>query len=160
MGSMFQFSRNIRTLASRIENNSASLIRRVSKRTLKKLVNGTPVDTGEARSNWRVSLGNPTRSVIPPHAPGKHLGIHEKSNAKATIQEGFQTIEKLKSNSKGGAVQSLYITNSIPFLDRLRNGYSAQQPNDWVEEAFVDAKIDISKVSLLTTKISDDEDDE
>lgn len=159
MATMLQFSRNIRKLGSRIENNSLILTKRVAKRTLRALVDGTPVDKGVARSNWRVSLGNPTRAVIPAYSPGKHLGIGERQNARAAIQEGFAKINQLRVGQKRGTGQAgtaLYITNAIPYLNRLRNGYSSQQPSDWVQAAFMEAQAEITGARLLSTNMRDE----
>lgn len=153
MATLFQFSRNIRSHGSKIENNSVLLTQRVAKRTLRSLVDGTPVDEGVARSNWRVSLGNPTRSVIPAYSPGRHLGIDERTNAAATIQAGIGKINLLRVGTKRGtgqAGQAVFISNSIPYLDRLRGGSSAQQPNDWVAVALLEAQAEVIQTRLLT----------
>jgi hypothetical protein len=158
MATLLQFSRNIRKLGSRIENNSAALTKRVAKRTLQSLVEGTPVDKGVARSNWRTSLGNPTRSVIPAFSPGRHLGIGERANARAAIQAGFATINQLRVGAKRGTGQAgsaVYITNAIPYLDRLRSGYSSQQPNDWVQVALLEAQAEIASTRLLSPTMGD-----
>jgi hypothetical protein len=157
VATLLQFSRNIRKLGSRIENNSVALTKRVVKRALVALVEGTPVDEGDARSNWRVSLGNPTRSVIPAYSPGKKLGIGERQNARATIQAGIATINQLRVGAKRGSGQAgtaLFITNAIPYLGRLRDGSSSQQPNDWVEIALLDAQAEIAQVRLLDRTVS------
>lgn len=163
MATLLQFSRNIRKTGSRIENNSKVLVQRVAKTALRELVDGTPVDTGEARSNWRVSLGNPTRAVIPPHAKGKKLGIGERANARAAIRAGISVINRLKVGAKfgsGEAGSALFITNAIPFLSRLREGYSAQQPNDWVADALDKARTEISQTRLIERDISSGTDDD
>lgn len=162
MATLLQFSRNIRKLGSRIENNSVALTKRVAKKALRGLVEGTPVDEGDARSNWRVSLGNPTRAVIPAYAPGKKLGRGESANARAAIAAGFAKINQLKVGAKRGSGQAgtaLFITNAIPYLGRLRDGSSSQQPNDWVEVALSEARMEIAGVRLLSRSIGGDNDD-
>lgn len=153
MATLLQFSRNIRRHGSRIENNSVRLVKRVAKRTLRSLVDGTPADEGVARSNWRVSLGNPTRAVIPAYSPGKNLGIGERANARAAIAAGIAEINLLRVGAKRGtgqAGQALFITNAIPYLGRLRNGYSKQQPDDWVQSALLEAQAEIAGTRLLS----------
>lgn len=153
MATLLQFRRNIRRIGSRIENNSVRAVQRVSKRALRSLIDGTPVDKGVARSNWRVSLGNPTRSVIPAYSPGRKLGIGERSNARAALAVGIAKINQLRVGAKRGTGQAgtaLFITNAIPYLGRLRSGYSAQQPNDWVGVALLEAQAEIQGIRLLT----------
>lgn len=152
MATLLQFSRNIRKRGSDIENASVKLVKRVCKKALVPLVMGTPVDEGHARSNWRVSIGNPTRSEIGAYAPGKKLGIGESSNASAAISAGFEKINQLRVGAKAGTGQAgsaVFITNAIPYLDKLRNGHSKQQPNDWVALALLEAQAEIAGVRLL-----------
>ena len=152
MATFLQFSRNIRRRGSKIENNSIRMVQAVSKRALRSLVEGTPVDKGVARSNWRVSLYNPTRAVIPAYAPGKNLGRGETANARAAIAAGIAQINQLRVGAKfgtGQAGRALFITNAIPYLGRLRTGSSSQQPGDWVSIALIEARSEISTIRLL-----------
>lgn len=156
MATVFQFSRNIRKYGSRIQNNAVSTTKRAAKKALTSLVEGTPVDKGVARSNWRVSLGNPTRAVIPAYAPGTKLGIGESANAKATIAAGFAQINRLTAGVNyptGEAGTALYIANAVPYLSKLRAGYSAQQPADWVLSALQQAQVEVKTSRLLSTKV-------
>lgn len=155
MPTLLQFSRNIRKRGSKIENSSLALTKKVAKVALRSLVEGTPVDEGTARSNWRVSIGAPTSSIIPPYSPGKKLGRGESSNAKATIAVGSAVINRLRVGAKRGtgqAGQALFITNAIPYLDKLRNGSSSQQPNDWVNAALQEAAVEISQTRLVSNR--------
>lgn len=160
MSTFLRFSRNIRKRSSTIENNSVVLTRRVAKTALRALVYGTPVDKGVARSNWRVSLGNPTRAVIGAYAPGRKLGMGETENARAAISAGISVINRLKVGAArrgtGQAGQSLYITNAVPYLDRLRSGYSGQQSADWVEAALQEAASEVRQVRLLYSPVRDE----
>jgi hypothetical protein len=159
MATIIQFSRNIRKIGSKIQNNSVNLVKSVSKQTLRDLVDGTPVDTGEARSNWRVSIGGQKRNIIPPHYPGEKLGLQEKRNARETISEGIKEINTLRvgqfKRGTGQAGSSVKITNNVPYIDDLRRGTSKQQPNDWVERAFSEARNIIVQAKLMTTVRSD-----
>lgn len=159
MVTLIQFSKNIRKIGSKIENNSVNLVKSVSKQTLRKLVLGTPVDTGEARSNWRVSIGGEKRSIIEPYSPGEKLGISEKRNASGAISEGISEINSLRvgrfKRGTGEAGSSVKISNNVPYIDDLRKGSSKQQPNDWVERAFSEAKGLISQAKLTSFVRSD-----
>lgn len=153
MVTLVQFGRNIRSRASRLENNSVRLTQRVAKRALRELVLGTPVDKGVTRSNWRVSLGTPTRRVIPAYFPGNLLGIRERANARAAISAGNAQINKLRVGAgrrgTGQAGQAIFIVNSVPWLGRLRRQSSHQQPRDWVAIAQLNAAREARGVRLL-----------
>lgn len=152
MATLIQFSKNIKSLGSRIENNSAVLTRRVARKALKSLVLGTPVDKGVARSNWRVSLGARTFLIIPAYSPGKKLGIGERANARATIAAGNAVIAQLRIGRVTGRVgKALIITNNIPYLNKLRfDKHSPQQTNDWVDLALLDARSELIGTRLTS----------
>lgn len=142
MATLLQFGRNIRSRASRLENNSLRLTQQVAKTALRELVLGTPVDKGVTRSNWRVSLVNRTFKLIPAYSPGRNLGIGERANARATITVGNRVINRLRVGAKRGTGQAgsaVFITNNAVWISRLRTGYSLQQGKDWVDEAQVKA---------------------
>lgn len=153
MATLLQFGQNIRKRASRLENNSLRATQRVAELALTRLVLGTPVDTGMTRSNWRVSIGNPTRSVIPAHAPGRRLGIGERANARATILAGKSVIRRLRigeaRRGTGQAGNALFITNSYRSVPFLRAGRSRQQPHDWVDDALRIAAGHLRNVRLV-----------
>ena len=152
MATMIQFGRNMRKRALRMENASVDMTKRVAKRALRALVEGTPVDKGVARSNWRASIYNPTRAVIPAYSPGKNLGRGERANARAAIAAGIAQIDQLKvglQRGPGQAGRTVYLTNAIPYLQKLRNGYSSQQTNDWVQTALLEARGEIATTRLL-----------
>ena len=94
MATLAQFSQNIRKRGSQIENAGTRFVKSTTKRALKKLVNTTPVDTGKARSNWRVGIGAPVRSPIETYGSA--------SAARAAINAGFARINSVRGVSGGG----------------------------------------------------------
>jgi hypothetical protein len=153
MAAIVEFSRNIRKRASNIENGAVTLVKRVAKTALRELVNGTPVKTGRARSNWRVSVGGTATAVIEPRASVGKGGFAERTVASATIAEGIAKINTLSVGRSrfgtGQAGASLRISNNVPYIDKLRGGSSTQQPNDWVAEAFMKAEAELAGARLL-----------
>lgn len=159
MATIAEFARNIRKRASNIENGSVALVKRVAKTALRELVNGTPVKTGLARSNWRVSVGGTATAVIESRAnPGKG-GFAERTVAAATIADGIAKINTLSVGKNrfgsGQAGSSLRISNNVPYIDKLRNGSSKQQPNDWVAEALTKAESELAGARLLEPRVDD-----
>jgi len=142
MATLAQFSRNIRKRGSQIENSATRVVKAVSVRALKSLVRNTPVDKGVARSNWRVGIGAPTRSVIEAYSPGKKLGIGETANASAAINIGRARINSVRGSSTGLGT-AIYITNAVPYIGRLNAGYSGQAPAGFVETALLEAKAEL-----------------
>lgn len=68
-----------------------------------RLVVKTPVDTGHARNNWQITIGSEAQDEI--DAPINELG------ALSTL----------------GPFQDVYITNNVPYIERLDNGHSMKQ---------------------------------
>lgn len=97
------------------------------------VVMATPVDTGRARSNWIVSLGEPAEATRDPYAPlpaGKDASkVSESGNAAGAINQAKETV----AGHRGG--QTIYVTNNLPYIERLNEGYSAQAGAMFVEEA-------------------------
>lgn len=82
------------------------------------VVMDTPVDTSRARSNWTTTLN--TVSTVQREADQA-----AKSNAE------IQDIVSRKISID----DTIYITNNVPYIERLNDGYSAQAPAGFVEAA-------------------------
>lgn len=158
MATIAQFSQNIRKRGSQVENAGAVLVRRVAKSTLKLLVLKTPVDKGDARSNWRVSIGNQTFARIPAYAPGRHLGLGERANANAAIAIGFAKIEQLRPGRGNPLGSALYITNNVPYIERLNAGYSKQAPPGYINDCVSKAKSVIGNFRIFERSSGEDGD--
>ena len=142
MASLAQFSRNIRSQGSRIENSATRLVKAVSIRALKSLVNNTPADKGVARSNWRVGIGAQTRAVIGAYAPGRKLGINERANASAAIAAGSARINSVRETSSG-LTTAIYISNNTSYISDLNTGSSKQVAGGFVERALQEAEAEL-----------------
>ncbi|UAG58578.1 hypothetical protein Kaya_041 [Pseudomonas phage Kaya] len=88
----------------------------------------TPVDTSQALSNWRVTLDSPATGTIAPHYPGL-----QGSSQRASAAETINAAKSVLANKKPG--QAIFITNNLPYIRRLNDGYSAQAPAGFVERA-------------------------
>lgn len=88
----------------------------------------TPVDTSQALSNWIVTLDAPSDNKIKPHFPGEG-GSTQKASAAETINQA----RKVLSAKRPG--QKIYITNNLPYIRRLNEGYSKQAPAGFVERS-------------------------
>lgn len=161
-----QFSSTIRKRGSQIENAGTRVVKAIAKRSLRALVNATPVDTGRARSNWRVGVGQPTRSEIEPYAPGKKLGIGERANARAAIAAGLARINTVSgvSGRGGGLKTGIFISNNTKYIGNLSNGkglndgYSPQAPAGFIELALSEAQSVLRNFRVFTGSDDGDED--
>lgn len=123
------FVRRINRRAANVRENVEHLRRAVATEMLSTVVRATPVDTGKARSNWKVGIGVPDTDVQDPYSPGMKLGLSESANASAAIAAGNAVIAMSSPDDV------LYISNSVPYINRLNDGYSKQAPAGFVERA-------------------------
>lgn len=150
MPTLAQFSKNIRSRASQVENGGTRLVKAVSTRALIALVRATPVDKGVTRSNWRVGIGAPTRSVIPAYAPGKKLGIGENANASAAIAVGRARINGVRKGN-GGLTTAIYISNNTSHIEKLnRSGGTNQNSPGWIQAALSEARSEIREFRFFS----------
>lgn len=149
MATMAQFSVNMRKRVLRHAQAEPIIVKRAIKAALKAVVRATPVDTGEARSNWRVGVGAPTRGVIPPYAPGKKLGLSETGNASAAIAAGIARINTVKNT--GFLKTALYLSNHTRHISILNTGHSGQASEGFIERAFAAAKLEIRRFRIFIT---------
>jgi len=131
MATMEQFARNIRVRGRNVETNTDLLVRRAALLVDQAIVLATPVDTGRARSNWRVSLGVSVPGVIEPYSPGKKLGLGEGANAAAAISQAKTQILRRRNG------QNIYITNNVLYIGDLNDGTSSQAGSNFVEKAIM-----------------------
>lgn len=80
---------------------------------------GTPRDTGHATSNWVPRLNTPYRGE---GAPGADAAAQMVGVAKILTTKNF--IGKV-----------VWISNNVPYIRKLNNGWSKQSPQNFVQRA-------------------------
>lgn len=80
------------------------------------IIERTPIDTGRAKGNWLPAYGS---------ADTDTSESRTASEAIAALSVKF-TVAEVGRNS------SIFITNSLPYVNRLEYGYSKQAPNGMV----------------------------
>ena len=93
------------------------LVRLTTAQLFNLVVDKSPVDTGRFRGNWNPSIGSPDFSTSEITDPS---GGATKSRINAVVS----------SYTLNG--QSVFLTNSLPYAERLENGWSKQAPNGMV----------------------------
>lgn len=114
-----KFAKRMRTIAANLEGNAEELIQKVALAVDTNVVIATPVDTGRARGNWQASIGSPKRSKLGPRS------------ASATIAEAQAVIAGYKDGD------TIYLSNNLPYIRRLNDGWSAQAPKSFVQIAIL-----------------------
>ena len=114
-----QFSERIRQIAQGVAVNVDREVIKTAGVIISTVIPATPVDTGRARGNWQVSVGEPVTQ------PRERL---DKTGGGA-ISEG---ISRASSYRRG---QTIFITNNVPYIGMLNAGSSSQAPANFVEMA-------------------------
>lgn len=96
--------------------------KKITGEMLQQVVVATPVDTGQARGNWRVSVG-----VL-----DKKTDQTQDRSGQGSISNGIATIQ-----AGGGIGKVVYISNSLRYIERLNNGWSMQAPKNFMQISFM-----------------------
>ena len=95
---------------------------KVALQVLTGVVEMTPVDTGHARANWQVTIGNSpaTGEIDGEDDPQKNGGGSETIIKGAIVADGV------------GVGDDMWIHNNLPYILPLEDGHSEQAPNGMV----------------------------
>ena len=102
------------------------------------VIEGTPVDTSQAISNWTTSLSSPFKGVVNPHFLGK-----KGSSRAESISTGKKNSERTLKLRKGN--QDVYITNNLDYIIDLENGKSKKQGKHFIKKAVMLGRSKIRK---------------
>lgn len=92
--------------------------RAVGLELLRRLMLATPVDTGRAKGNWNASIGD--------EDPADNPARREQQ----ALSEGAARIAPLRLSRQG---EKLFLTNGVPYIGRLNDGYSKQAPAAFIQ---------------------------
>lgn len=100
-----------------VKADAEKLIKNIAADVAQGVVMATPVDTGTARGNWKVSSTPDT----------SYDNTASDKSGQGALQKIFVFISQ---NTKLGSV--VYIQNNLPYIERLEDGYSQQAPSGMV----------------------------
>lgn len=111
------FTVSIGRLVDKAKGNIDLAVRQAVVLAAQGIVLDTPVDTGRARGNWV-------------------LGVNriDATTSANTDKSGEATIRKIANGMPRAAAGGIYyITNSLPYIQRLEDGYSQKAPSGMVK---------------------------
>ncbi len=132
MANLSEFSRRITLRGRKVAEGADALTRKTALAVDQAVVTGTPVDQGRARSNWIVAINSTPSEIIDAYDPGKD-GSTAASNAQAALDQAEAVVRNYQHGDE------IHITNNLPYIARLNDGYSAQAPANFVEQAVQEA---------------------
>lgn len=115
MPSLREFARNIEIIADGVPINAAAAVRELALDIERRLVLSTPVDTGQARSNWLVGVNAPRRDRRSPVPPA------------AAIATAAAALASTRSEDV------VFMSNNLPYIVSLNRGKSRQAPAGYVQ---------------------------
>lgn len=121
----------IRFCNHHLEENFTNVVKKAASDVHAHLVVTTPFKTGKARSNWLVTLNAPSTYVIPTHGA--------EASISTTLADAEAVIRQCKNNDV------IYITNNVPYIQKLNEGSSVQAPAGFIEATILIAEQSIRK---------------
>ena len=114
---MGNFSLDLQAFAKQAGEHVELVIKKTALDVFSSLVQKSPVDTGRFRGNWQVGIGSINNNV---NSSADVLKQHSPPNA--------ENINKAQAALSKYTNQIIYISNSLPYAQRLEDGYSKQAP--------------------------------
>jgi hypothetical protein len=127
---MGQFMLDIQKFMQKADANQREVLQKIAFDMFTRIVMMSPVDTGRFRANWYPQIGS----------------ISVTSNWGAMDPTGTVSLARVKSASEQfGPGKAIYMSNNLPYANRLEYGWSRQAPAGMVRlnvanfQVFVDA---------------------
>lgn len=144
MADLNDLANSMDQLALKVPDFANQVAKDVVTTILNDLTQVTPVDTGEAVSNWQVSLDQPVLTIIPAYVPSpkghtkQGVFIHKVDpviTAQANVQPTLDA-SKIALAAKAPG-QPAFITNNVEHIVALDQGSSIQAPAGFVAGAVI-----------------------
>jgi len=111
---------NLKKAGEIYREKKLSQVRAVTLQALREVMLGSPVDTGRFRSNWMVSAGKRNKVLNETYHKDNKSGKKDQPVSVDELEASQKEIAKL------GDQEKLYISNNLPYAQRLEEGHSSQ----------------------------------
>lgn len=125
---LLDFAKSLEARAAAVGSIGNEATKRKAFAIVRYLAYHTPVDTSKALSNWQVGIGAPVGSVHGAFFIGVH-GSTKTASAENTVNFAQAMLERKRPG------ETVYISNLLPYIQRLNDGGHSQQPGGFVEVA-------------------------
>lgn len=150
-------------LANRIDNLAASIPAKTNEAKqeaasviLLDLSQVTPVDVGDAVSNWQASLDAPVESPIPAFAASPKGRMRNRVWTHTVPPEVTREANAPLVQAAGEAIirssqpgQPIFLTNTLNYIEELNQGSSQQAPAGFVDRAKLLGKYVVEKLTFV-----------
>ena len=129
MSDLHTFIRDLDRFAEKVDADLHTFISHISLFIFKGVVMKTPVKTGRARANWNIGVRRADLSTID----------EGYSTPTLATKKAMEQTAKLNRVKDGYPV--VYITNNLPYIKRLEEGWSVKQaPEGMVRLTLLEAR--------------------
>ena len=125
------FSDDMNAYAKKAGASLEETTRAVALELFGSIIKDTPVDTGRARGNWQTSIGAPASGEV--DRIGEREAISELGSETGKFVDG----------------QVIFLTNNLPYIQRLELGWSDQAPAGMVRK-------NIARIQQIVAKAARD----
>lgn len=98
---------------------------------LRRVIRRNPVDTGHSRGNWNVKVGGPDTRVV------------DGRTESVALAAGSATIQAFKMSDG----QPLHVTNAVPYIIPLEEGWSKQAPQGMARLTVAEMKPVVERIA-------------
>ena len=110
---MGSFTIALEKFAEKAEKNAETATRKITLDVFRGVIMKTPVASGRARGNWQANIGSSASGEV---------DAEDKSGAVTVVKAAAECA------TWNPAAGPIFLTNNLPYIERLENGYSKQAP--------------------------------
>jgi hypothetical protein len=111
---------SIENIVLRVNSQIDAQIRAVTIGLFSSIIKMTPVDTGRAKGNWQCTINSGATNVVT-----------RDDNSPYGSANG-ETMDMLLTTIPPRAGHKVFLSNNLPYIERLEYGYSKQAPSGMV----------------------------
>ncbi len=155
MATLEDLAKQMETLADRLKLFAKRTADDVALSILNDLVQVTPVDVGTALSNWQLTLDSPALGVLPAFVPSPRGSVKQGKwthviDPIVTAQNNLPRVLQEANLVLAGRIpgQPIFITNNLPYIQRLNDGDSTQAPAGFVDRAIILGRQAVERAKL------------
>jgi hypothetical protein len=132
-GTVLEFTADLKELSRALNITVQQGARLTTLKVHNGLIEKTPVDTGRARGSWGISVDTPGTYELPEGQFGAEGGA-----ALARMEQ-----RNLEQVTEENPFREIWISNLLPYIERLNMGSSKQAPAQFVELTIAEVAAEI-----------------
>lgn len=133
----FEFDLDLKKFAKEINVEFATVVKKVVFDLYGKITVKTPVDTGRARASWGIAAN------VVPEDRGADIQVTPLSGEGIGAEQRKRTIDPMDIDKDPFRVWWIY--NSLPYIQRLEEGWSGQAPSGMVAMSIQELRGEIGR---------------